>query len=210
MRSVRQQLSHWNFSRVAIIKIILLIVNTVPHVLHCCYCFKGKRCSCFECLLSCDSLKTVIHYHQKPYVPSVTGLHRSRISSILSAISKNSCEPRHDKTCLWEFPTRPDTNRPAQPQKLARVLKFWLKNLEINVILSKQRTTKTLMRLCGCAGWSAPLMFAYDIRHIFSWPAHVYMDGTRSSDPPKHSPCKTDGELDLGLHYVPRLVCPKT
>ena len=35
-------------------------------------------------------------------------------------------EPRHDKTYLQEFPTRPDTNRPAQPQKLARVLKFRL------------------------------------------------------------------------------------
>ena len=35
-------------------------------------------------------------------------------------------EPRHDKMCLREFPTRPDTNRPAQPQKLARVLKFRL------------------------------------------------------------------------------------
>ena len=35
-------------------------------------------------------------------------------------------EPRHDKTCLREFPTRPDTNRPEQPQKLAWVLKFWL------------------------------------------------------------------------------------
>ena len=22
----------------------------------------------------------------------------------------------------------------------------------------------------GCAGWSSPLLFAYDIRHIFSWP----------------------------------------
>ena len=35
-------------------------------------------------------------------------------------------EPRHDKTCIHEFPTRPDTNRPAQSQKLARVLKFRL------------------------------------------------------------------------------------
>ena len=35
-------------------------------------------------------------------------------------------EPRHDKTCLREFPTMPDTNRPAQPQKLARVFKFRL------------------------------------------------------------------------------------
>ena len=35
-------------------------------------------------------------------------------------------EPRHDKMRLWEFPTTPDTNRPVQPQKLARVLKFRL------------------------------------------------------------------------------------
>ena len=35
-------------------------------------------------------------------------------------------ESRHDKTCLREFPIRPDTNRPVQPQKLARVLKFRL------------------------------------------------------------------------------------
>ena len=49
-------------------------------------------------------------------------------------------------------------------------------NLEISaieyrdIILTKQRTTKVLIRLCGCAGWSASLLFAYDIRHIFSWP----------------------------------------
>ena len=49
------------------------------------------------------------------------------------------------------------------------------KSLEISaiesnyIILSKQRTTKALIRLRRCAGWSAPLLFAYDIRHIFSW-----------------------------------------
>ena len=48
-------------------------------------------------------------------------------------------EPRHDKTCLREFPTRPDTNQPAQPQKLARVLKFRLKNLEIPYYLSSEQ-----------------------------------------------------------------------
>ena len=31
----------------------------------------------------------------------------------------------------------------------------------IGIILSKQRTTKALIRLCGCAGWSAPLLFPY-------------------------------------------------
>ena len=33
-------------------------------------------------------------------------------------------EPHHEKTCLREFATRKDSNRPAQLQKLDRVLKF--------------------------------------------------------------------------------------
>ena len=39
-----------------------------------------------------------------------------------------------------------------------------------DIILSKQRTTKAWIRLRGCAGRSVPLLFACDIRHIFSWP----------------------------------------
>ena len=39
----------------------------------------------------------------------------------------------------------------------------------IGIILSKQRTTMVLTSLHECAGWSAPLLFAYGIRHIFSW-----------------------------------------
>ena len=34
------------------------------------------------------------------------------------------------------------------------------------IILSRQRTTKTLIRLRGCAGWSAPLLFAYGINRF--------------------------------------------
>ena len=78
----------------------------------------------------------------------------------------------HQSICcsLWEFPTRPDTNRPVQPQKLARFYKITAIESR-DIILSKQRTTKALIRLSRCAGWSAPLLFAYDIRHIFSWPS---------------------------------------
>ena len=36
-------------------------------------------------------------------------------------------------------------------------------------ILSKQWTTNVLIRLRGCAGWSVPLLFAYDIRHVCAW-----------------------------------------
>ena len=42
-----------------------------------------------------------------------------QICSVLNHIVEEN-EPRHDKT------TRPDTNLPAQSQKLARVLKFRL------------------------------------------------------------------------------------
>ena len=47
-------------------------------------------------------------------------------------------EPRHEKTCLREFPTRSDSNWPAQLQKLAWVLKFRLYNLEILYYLSSE------------------------------------------------------------------------
>ena len=57
------------------IKIILLIVYTILNVHHCYHCFKGKCCSWFEGLLSCDTLETVMHYHQNPYVRNVTRLH---------------------------------------------------------------------------------------------------------------------------------------
>ena len=66
-------------------------------------------------------------------------LHRSEFQDWMTVVSdvavkclpirihlKFMIEPRQDKKCLREFSTRPDTNRPAQPQKLARVLKFRL------------------------------------------------------------------------------------
>ena len=46
------------------------------------------------------------------------------LSDTLHNNKRTTIESRHDKTYLREFPTRPDTNRHAQPQKLARVLKF--------------------------------------------------------------------------------------
>ena len=62
----------------------------------------------------------------------------------------NNTEPRHDIMCLREFLTRPDTNRPAQPQKLASLEISAIESRDI--ILSKQRKTKALIRLRGCAG----------------------------------------------------------
>ena len=39
-------------------------------------------------------------------------------------------EPHRKKTCLWGFPTRSDTNRAVQPQKMARGLKFRIQEVE--------------------------------------------------------------------------------
>ena len=36
------------------------------------------------------------------------------------------------------------------------------------MVLCKKRITKALIRLCGCAGWSAPVLFANPRRHVFS------------------------------------------
>ena len=57
-------------------------------------------------------------------------------------------------------------NRPAQLQRLASL--DILDLASICIIISKQRTTKALIRLRGCAVWSASLLFAYGIRQVFS------------------------------------------
>ena len=45
-----------------------------------------------------------------------------------------------------------------------------LDTASIYIKLSKQRKTKVLIRLRGRTGWSAPLLFAHGIRHVFAWP----------------------------------------
>ena len=48
-------------------------------------------------------------------------------------------------------------------------------------MLSRQWTTKVLIKLCGCAGWSVPLLFAYDIRQVFSWQCSILIPSTGAS-----------------------------
>ena len=43
------------------------------------------------------------------------------------------------------------------------------------IILSRQRTTKALIRLRGCAGWTAPLLFAYGINRFSRDVAESYL-----------------------------------
>ena len=62
---------------------------------------------------------------------------------------------------------RPDKTKTAVLQRLARDLEFLDIVLETRgIILSKQWITKALIGLCGCACWSAPLLFAYGKNRI--------------------------------------------
>ena len=74
------------------------------------------------------------HSHFVGFVMSQLKFSKQAFSNVLYRKPFYFCklfEPRHDKTWLQEFPTRRDANQPAQPQKLARVFKFRLQNLEI-------------------------------------------------------------------------------
>ena len=62
-----------------------------------------------------------------------------------------------------------------KPACLATVTSYRLEISDIasrGITLSRQQTTKALIRLRGCAGWSAPLLFAYDINRFSHDVAH--------------------------------------
>ena len=48
-------------------------------------------------------------------------------------------EPRHEKMCLRESPTRQDKNSPAQLQRPARILKFRIYKLEVSFCLGSEQ-----------------------------------------------------------------------
>ena len=79
-------------------------------------------------------------------------------------------EPCHDKTYLREFPTRSHSNWPAQPQKLAWGLKFWLQKLEtLHYLGSEQQRRRSDWVDAGLI--CAFVVRIWHTRHILSWPS---------------------------------------
>ena len=69
-----------------------------------------------------------------------------------------------------------------------------------DIILYEQRIIKVLIRLRGCAGWSAPLLFAYGINRFSHDVAHktAFSDGTLYYRMIHiHISCVCHGELEL-------------
>ena len=96
------------------------------------------------------------------------------------------------------FATRVDTNRPGQPQKLGS-------DIETRGIILLSSTTKIFIRLRGCAGWSAPLLFAYGINRFSHDVAHILLTIGSNIIEPEHdktnkmtySPSEDSDQLDI-------------
>ena len=69
------------------------------------------------------------------------------------------------------FPKKGDSNQSAQLQRLARKLKFGCRNFKCDTF--QKANKKALNSLHECADWSAPLLFAYSRRQVFSVKAHI-------------------------------------
>ena len=67
---------------------------------------------------------------------------------------KRACQ-----TLSSRFPTKRDSNQSPQLQRLAKRNEKSLV-ASLDMILFIKRITKALIRLCGCAGWSVPLLFS--------------------------------------------------
>ena len=109
--------------------------------------------------------------HQCIY--TTTELHDTLI--LLQLRPLNQYGPQHYKTCLQGFP---------QSEIQTSLLSYWdyleneiLLEANLDMILSKKRITTVLIRLRGCAGWSAVLLFANLRRQVFSrWGLYWLLD----------------------------------
>ena len=98
-------------------------------------------------------------YGESPY------LHRLKLLD--NAIRpKFACGPRREKSCLRGFQPRSCSNQPAQLQRLVSMLKLYESSLKS--MPCGERKVKALIRLCGCAGWSASMLSARDKVICFS------------------------------------------
>ena len=70
-------------------------------------------------------------------------------------------------------------DQPCEPHTLASpFLKIWNFSEFYKLYM---RIGKTLIRLRGCAGWSASFLCAHTVRHLFTWQKSVYSSVIQSS-----------------------------
>ena len=98
---------------------------------------------------------------------SLQRMSRFKFTDLLRSPYKEEEQPRYEKTCLRGF-------RPGKTQPGLLSYRSQRANIEIrDITLSRQRSKKALISLRGCAGWSAPLLFAYDTNRCSHDVAHM-------------------------------------
>ena len=75
-------------------------------------------------------------------------------------VGRTNYEPGRDKNCLRGFQ---ESEVQIEISLVARR----------DMILSNKQITKALIRMCGCAGWSAPLLFTNHRRQVSRIEAHI-------------------------------------
>ena len=91
---------------------------------------------------------------------------------LLCCVQLHTYEPRHKKTCLWEFPTKSDSDWSAQLQKLAWGFNFWLQKLETLHYLGSEQQR----RWSDCADAQADLRLCclhMTLDRFSHGPAHI-------------------------------------
>ena len=90
-------------------------------------------------------------------------------------LSSKQHRPRPEKTCLLGFPTKRVSNQSLWLNRLDRKLIFFSHKASLGFILLKKQTTKLLMRLRRCAGWSGPLLLQITENRFSQLRSNCYM-----------------------------------
>ena len=138
-------------SRQAIRKALIRLCGWHEQVLSCGTKLKYMQCFLFlpaKVGLQCNNIQ---HYF---VLKSANKKTKKTVCNTTKKKSKSKpFEPRHEKMCLQESPTRQDTNWPAQLQRPARILKFWINKLEVSFCLGSEQQR----RWSDCADVQADL-----------------------------------------------------
>ena len=92
------------------------------------------------------------------------------------------------------LPKKRESNHSPQLQRLARKINI-TPVASLHMILSKKRIAKALIRLRGCEGWSAPVLFENTRRQVFSRRGPCVVHQARLRELHKRS--RIPGKLDI-------------
>ena len=117
--------------------------------------------------------------HVGPVAHAISLPHMARQLRQAFALKVSLHWPHHEKTCLQG--------------------KFACSKFRYHMILSNKRITKTLIRLCRCAGWSASLLFANTKDRFSNVEGHIILRQ------PVNKVCLIHGCSNVNKYFVSKI-----